>query len=80
MADDHSGYSSKNAGDYESQSPVGLLRKRLINNMRGTMRLGQKEYTALVLKAWNMYRRGETAKTLSYKPGGAHPEEYPTPI
>ena len=63
-----------------TQSPVGLLRKRLINNMRGTMRLGQKEYTALVLKAWNMYRRGETAKTLSYKPGGAHPEEYPTPI
>jgi len=35
---------------------------------------------ALVLKAWNAYRSGETIQLLRFKVGGAHPEKFPEPI
>lgn len=35
---------------------------------------------AILIKAWNKYRNGETVKQLSYRPGGANREKFPLPI
>ena len=35
---------------------------------------------AILIKAWNKYRNGETVKQLSYRPGGANREKFPEPI
>lgn len=35
---------------------------------------------AIIIKAWNKYRNGETIKQLSYRPGGANREKFPEPI
>lgn len=35
---------------------------------------------ALMIKAWNAYRRGEEVKLLHFKMGGAHPERFPEPV
>lgn len=35
---------------------------------------------ALIIKAWNAYRKGDEVKLLHFKVGGAHPERYPEPI
>ena len=35
---------------------------------------------AILIKAWNKYRNGETIKQLSYRPGGANREKFPEPI
>jgi hypothetical protein len=61
-------------------SPVSLLRQRLLQNITSMTKLPTREYTALVLKSWNLWRRGLDVKLLSYKPGGAYPEAYPIPI
>ncbi len=35
---------------------------------------------ALIIKAWNAYRKGEEVKLLHFKVGGAHPDRYPEPV
>lgn len=40
----------------------------------------QQETAAVVIKAWNKFRRGETAKRLAFRVGGANPETFPEPV
>ncbi len=60
-------------------SPISLLRNHLIADWHAMRHMGIREYIALVFKAWNLYRRGEPVKMLSWRGGGAYPEEYPIP-
>lgn len=61
-------------------SPISLLRSQLIADWHSIRRMGIREYIALVFKAWNLYRRGEPVRMLSWRGGGANPEEYPIPV
>jgi len=63
-----------------ANSPVMALRKRLADDALAIRKLAIREYTALVFKAWNAYREGRNVRILSWRPGGAAPERYPTPI
>jgi hypothetical protein len=36
--------------------------------------------TAIMIKAWNAYRRGDSIGLLSFKSGGAKPERFPEPV
>jgi hypothetical protein len=63
-----------------ANSPIMALRRRLADDAITQRKLGIREYTALVFKAWNAYREGRLIQILSWKAGGATPERYPTPI
>lgn len=58
--------------------PVVLLRKRLSENARSqTNKIPAIVMTALIIKAWNLFERGETTMSLKYRSGGASPEPFP---
>jgi len=65
--------------DLPAGDPILALRKRLLDDINSPRRLAEIEYTALVLKSWNYYRRGQTIKHFQWRGGGANPEPYPTP-
>lgn len=58
-------------------SPVGLLRQRLLKERNVTRKMSTREFSALVLKSWNLFRTGARVQVLVFRGGGAHPEEYP---
>lgn len=60
-------------------SPIGVLREALrrIYDSRGAS--NQVHLAALVIKAWNKYRDGESITLLKFTPGGANPEQFPVP-
>lgn len=60
-------------------NPILTLRKALISikSSRGTA--NQTYVAAIVIKAWNKFRAGETCLSLGYRPGGANPEHFPEP-
>lgn len=60
-------------------SPILLLRKSLINLHESKGTSNQTYMAALVVKAWNKYRAGESLGTLKFTPGGANPESFPEP-
>lgn len=67
----------------EPGSPIYALRELLAREARsaGTReRMRADIAAALMIKAWNAYRRGEEVKLLHFKVGGAHPDRYPEPI
>ena len=67
----------ENLGD---GSPLLALRRRLIDDASSLRHLAPIERSALIFKAWNLYRTGATAtKVLSWRGGGANPEAYPVP-
>lgn len=59
--------------------PVYALRRVVENLAKGTGRPDEAYMTALVIKAWNLYRAGQEVQTLAFKSGGATPEAYPEP-
>ena len=59
--------------------PIYHLRARLLDNIVTVRTITEIEYTALILKTWNLYRDGRTVSTLSWRPGGSRPEAYPAP-
>lgn len=63
----------------EENHPVMKLRRRIemARSPRGGM--SQVDMAPLILKAWNLYRKGETITQLAYRAGGATPEVYPVP-
>ena len=64
-----------------SNSPIAILRGRMLDvRYSNRQKMAQRDFSALVFKAWNMYRTGETSKQLSFRGGGARPEEYPRPV
>lgn len=63
--------------------PIYVLRRKL-ERMRDNRREGDRNnlklVTALTIKAWNKYRKGEQIKDLRFTFGGANPEVFPKPI
>lgn len=60
--------------------PIYVLRRtlhQLHEDRKGTK--GQPYLAAISVKAWNKFRDGETISILRWTPGGANPEEFPTP-
>jgi hypothetical protein len=70
-------------GHYKGE-PIYELRRALLDNAAATSKTrGGRTTTwklAIIIKAWNKYRNGETIKQLSYRPGGANREKFPEPI
>lgn len=62
-----------------NESPVAHLRNRLIEQRGKTKAMRVRDYSAHVFKAWNLYRDGDSVRVLTWRPGGAHPEQYPVP-
>lgn len=73
---------SSEEGHHEGE-PIFVLRRSLASaaersNARAAM---SREYQlAIVIKAWNAYRMGETISLLRFKSGGAKPETFPEAI
>lgn len=68
-----------NGVDLAEKSPILVLRKRLLEDSANIRKITDLEYTALIFKAWNAYRKGTTMQILSWRAGGANPEPYPKP-
>ncbi|PTL55775.1 hypothetical protein [Paraconexibacter algicola] len=64
-----------NTGD-----PIYLIRERLIRDHQATDGRTSSERTklALIIKAWNAYQDGDTPARLTFVPGGANPERFPS--
>jgi len=83
------GIDSQDAADFTDQlqtganlasgSPVYQLRKRVMEDRGKNRKMAVREYTALIFKAWNLYRDGASVEQLQWRAGGAHPEHYPVP-
>ena len=61
-------------------NPILLLRRALEKNARADRKMNVRHQLALTIKAWNFWIRGDTIKLLSWRPGAASPEPFPTPI
>lgn len=59
--------------------PIHALRKVLIDNAAAKLKRRNPEILALIIKAWNHYRRGAVIKQLKWTAGGATPEAFPEP-
>lgn len=58
--------------------PVVALRKKLSDNARANVnKIPNAIISALIIKAWNCFERGEQVKLLKYTAGGANPEPFP---
>jgi hypothetical protein len=62
-----------------SNSPVAILRKRIVNMRVGGGRVNETDALALVIYAWNAHRAGETRTKLQMPRGGLTPENFPEP-
>lgn len=63
----------------EDGSPILALRNRLMARPTLGRSLPSDERAALTFKAWNLFRRGESVKVVSWRKGGAAPESFPVP-
>jgi len=70
----------KTGENLSAGSPVKALRKRLFDDAMTNRKLLARDYSALVFKTWNAYREGRKMTILGWRPGGASPEKYPTPV
>lgn len=63
--------------------PIGHPVLQLLNFLRSekksTRRVTDYHRSALLCKAWNLYRDGEETKKLTFRAGGANPEAFPEP-
>ena len=58
-------------------SPVYLLRERLLTDRLAKAKLPQLEIVALFFKAWRFYRENRPLRKLFWKRDGAAPEKFP---
>ncbi len=62
----------------EEGSPILALRRALEKNRdKPHSKMTARHLSAIAIKAWNAWRKGDTLKVLSWKPGGKTPEGYP---
>ncbi|MBI5444666.1 MAG: hypothetical protein HY900_26055 [Deltaproteobacteria bacterium] len=66
--------------DLDVDSPLLLLRNRLVANRASRSKLVSVDLAALVIKAWNAWRRGTPIKYLRWRRKGESPEEFPTAL
>ena len=60
---------------------VPALQRRLYDNAMSTgKKLTQRYIAAITIKCWNDFINGECRDVLSYRAGGAHPEDFPVPV
>jgi hypothetical protein len=52
--------------DLDLKSPIFVLRKRLIQDKLSKAKLPTKEKSALIVKAWNLYRKGKECQFLRW--------------
>lgn len=58
--------------------PINRLRDRLIDIANAKGRLPPHEIAAIIIKAWNLHRRGKpVGRALVWKSGGENPEPFP---
>lgn len=68
-------------GLYEGDPIYTLRQHGLVREVKGAgLNHHQVESAAIIIKAWNKFRRGESALRLSFRVGGANPETFPEPI
>ncbi len=58
-------------------SPVFALTRRLNSDQRDGKRILDREYFALLIKAWNAFVSGRSMDTLIWRQGGDKPETFP---
>lgn len=63
----------------EDGNPIHMLREALARRATAASRVEVQYWTAVTIKAWNKWRRGERIAHLRFSPGGAHPESWPVP-
>lgn len=61
--------------------PIFALRKAIIlDAIKPRNRMDGVHHLALIIKAWNAYRKGEKIIVLAWRSGGARPEVFPEPV
>lgn len=66
--------------DLPKYHPILALRDRLISNRASKGKLSQLDLCAIVIKAWNSYRRGNKLKCLKWTRSGESVESFPEAI
>lgn len=61
-------------------NPIYELRKQALEARTNRGHRSAVIHTAVTIKAWNIWRRGDTVTNLSFKAGGSTPEKFPEPI
>ena len=65
----------------EANDPILVLRNKLLATPRPIRQLyTMTQISALIIKAWNSYRKGEPMTQLKWSQGGARPEPFPKPV
>lgn len=73
-------YKLRKGASLEEEHPVYALRRYLANDFQAR-RIGSRpnglSQFAVIIKAWNAYRRGEPLKQVRWRAGGSAPEAFP---
>lgn len=67
----------RSGADLPEDDPIFALRRVVINEMGKQYHIDNYILSALTIKAWNKWRRGEKVQNLRFRRGGANPEQYP---
>lgn len=67
----------RSGANMDEDNPIFALRRVVLKQLTKQYQIDVAQLGALTIKAWNKWRRGESALILSYKPGGANPEPFP---
>lgn len=60
--------------------PILLVRKSIDTRQTSGTPYGYQTKSALVVKAWNYWRKGATTRAIYWRMNGKNPEPFPTPI
>jgi len=63
-----------------ADSPIYQLREVFMRRAKHAQTSDVRLHLALIFKAWNKWRRGEPCSVLSWRAGGAKPEQFPEPV
>jgi hypothetical protein len=69
------GVGDGNTGDVRDRLRDALIRDR-VGRKKG-QHADSRYHAALIIKAWNLWREGKTVSKLTFRTGGARPEEFP---
>lgn len=66
---------------HKAGSPILQLRETLSRNAMAdkSKRVGSRVILAVTIKSWNLFREGTTRNVLTFRGGGAKPEDFPIP-
>lgn len=65
--------------NHQAGDPIYTLRRLLLISVDARGARNVRYLTAVTIKAWNKYRRGERCEQLMFRTGGARPEAFPIP-